>query len=60
MPFRTGSGHLDPEHKNRVFEIDSTSRVARINAGVPHGRLDPGVVLDRAILPLAALIFTTR
>jgi hypothetical protein len=46
---------LNPGQKNRVFEIDTTSRAARINAGVPHGLLDPGVVLDRAIFPLAPL-----
>jgi hypothetical protein len=66
MPFGTGTACrtaviLDPEHENRDFEIDATSRAARINAGDPHGFLDPGVVFDPAICPArAALIFTRR
>jgi hypothetical protein len=60
MSFGTGTACrtaviFDPQHKNRVFEIDATSRAARINAGVPHGLLDSGDVLDRAIFPLARL-----
>jgi hypothetical protein len=57
MPFGTGTACrtaviLDPEHKNRIFEIDA-NLTCRINAGVPHGLLYRGVVLDRAIFPLA-------